>query len=189
MRAGGLSEEARFELSMAAAARERRNRPMLPTLVAALALVIGAVLALTGLTSKASAEAAYRRAVAQAGRTQGQLDEFARLSQGDSDMDVGAIVDKPISRIGQMAVLAGMPEEPRPPTETAQEIGGGTLHSYLYTGVHAEELRTLLDWLRQATEAVPGLEVYGLTTSPDPTGWKLTVTFRRWERHVETPSK
>jgi len=47
----------------------------------------------------------------------------------------------------------------------------------------------LATWLRQATEAVPGLEVYGLTTSPDPTGWKLTVTFRRWERHVETPSK
>ncbi|MFZ4574271.1 MAG: hypothetical protein ACOYN0_07720, partial [Phycisphaerales bacterium] len=57
---------------------------------------------------------------------------------------------------------------------------------FKYT-VQNEDLPPLLDWMRRAPAAVPGLEVYQVKLTPRPADWQLQVTFSRWERKQKQP--
>jgi hypothetical protein len=68
----------------------------------------------------------------------------------------------------------------RTPVETK---GAGVQRvRFEYRAVRDEKLEALLGWLGQATEDIPGLEVFSVTIKPEAAGWLMDVVFTRWER-------
>ena len=182
-----VTDDTRFELAAAAAARERRNRPVAPTVAAIVALAAAGLAAVLGLAARASAQREYSDRQAAAVRISSMLTEREALLRRVDAPDLTP-VDKPISKIGEMATLAGLSEVPPPPRNPRQtQAAGGTIHEYIYPNIKSADLVPLLDWLRLSAAEIPGLEVYSLNLKPDPAGWTMTVTFRRWERSNAAP--
>jgi hypothetical protein len=182
-----LSDDVRFEMAAQAASRERRNRPVILVVVAALALLVAGVAALAGLAARASAAAAYQDQLDAQARVQSMLSQLAVLKNAEAASTSGAAHDPNVriaSNMEGLALRAGL-SRPSPPHESPEPRGGGiTVKEYVYTNVRAPSLTPLLQWVRLAVEEVPGLELYKITSlKPDAAGWNMSVSFRRWERN------
>ena len=188
MSRAGISDEARFELALAATGRERANRPRTLVGAAALTLAAALLLAIWGLSSMRSARGAYSRALGEQADVERMGLEWEKLNQQESEAGPGGMpgVGKPIDhlydKMEQLAVRAGVKDKPQPPRANETTRGGVKVIEYNYTNVRDPSVKVLLEWARLAAAEIPGMEVYGLTLKPDQNNWNLNVTFRRWER-------
>jgi hypothetical protein len=179
-----LSEESRFELTLAAAAKERRNRPVAALVLAGLVLAGAAVFAMYAVGVRAGARSELRRALADQAESEVRAAEWVRMSQGgDQTPRVGGRSEFRVSRMEELATRAEMKNRPNAPASPEDKSRPGiVLHRHVYTGVQDPSLAALVEWVRLATEEIAGLEVESLKVRPEPVGWRMDVTFRRWER-------
>jgi hypothetical protein len=186
---GRLSDDARFELSLAATAHERRNRPRGILIASIGALVLMTIFAGYGVKARGEARAELRRTLTDQVMVERLADEWTALDQRERD-PVSGRLNRPIpnllTRMEELAVQAGI-EKPRQPRVTPPEQRGAIrVTQYQYgdntNPITHPSLSALLEWLRLAQGEELGMEVIGLNLRPDANNWKMTVTFRRWER-------
>lgn len=182
------AREQRDELAFAAARAERANQPRHLLWLAVLGLAV-ALLVLSFAArarSRALAKLDTERATAQR-----IVDSAARLRalEGMETDASGSRAAQPEtflnSRIQGAGVTAGLrdrvalpktrPRANRPPGMDSEQIKLEFEH-------RDPSLEALLRWMRQATQDVPGLEVYSLVIEPEAQAWKIKVTFSRWQR-------
>ncbi len=182
-----LADDARHELTFAAAARERRNRPMGLVAGAGVLLVIAGIAAAAGLASRAGAARALRAQAGARERIAAQVEELTSLRAAEEASETGA-AGEPIgqlvvtSRLEELANTVGLKEKPAPPRVTEVPKGKIRVKEFMYQNVRSDNLKGMLEWVRSAPQVVPGLEVYRLDLRAEPTVWAMIVTFRRWER-------
>lgn len=181
-----LGEDAKFELSLAATARERRNRPMVLVFGAAALLIVSGLLAIYGVATRASARSELRIRQEDQSRAEALVGEWKRLVQAETASPVASGIQKPfkISSMEDLAVRARMKNKPTPPSTREDKSRPGLIITrYTYPDVRDPNLDALVEWVRIATEEMQGLDVESITLKPEPAaGWKMDVTFRRWER-------
>lgn len=191
---GGFSpspDDARLELTMAAMRAERRNRPRMLLVLAALILVAAVVNLLWTFTKRATADAGLSRVSASLANVKIVVDQLKTLEEKrlspkyaiDNDMD-GKLM-----RFASETIGLTRPEIQVRPGSSG--VKGFTKRLYPGTITEADPAM-LLRWVSEATDGrlpqFAGLEVETLTLKPGRTlesgkvGWTLTVTFRRWER-------
>lgn len=178
-----IGDEVLAEMAVAAAMREQRNRPT-ALVVIAVALLASAVVATAwGLSSRASAVRALRRGVQEHADAQRLIDELASLRRIN---EASGPAGEPIpdltlwGKLDELATSCGLPK-PQQPTMRTTPVGRVDVKTYTYQNVRSENLGALLEWVRSASESVPGLEVFGVQLRSDATGWTLSATFRRLE--------
>lgn len=184
MTQNGLNDEIRFEMTMRAAGRERRNRPRALLVLAGAALVVGGLAALTGVGARSRAASAFQEQLETSAKAESLLAEYARLKQTEQVGSDEAHRELPflLTRVEDAALRAGLQNKPAPPTQQSTDLGAVVVRKYVYQNVRSEKLEPLIQWLRQATQDVPGLEVYQITSlRPEPNAWTMAVVFRRWE--------
>jgi hypothetical protein len=188
---GRLGDEARFELSLAALSQERRNRPRGIVIAAIGAVALAVLFAGYGVRARSSARAELRRTLTDQVLVERLSGEWAALEAQERDPRAGGgggrqPIPNLLTRMEDLAVQAGL-ERPRQPRVGTPEVRGGVRVTQYHYGegsnpiTHAS-LETLLEWLRLAEGEELGMEVVGLSLKPDANNWKMTVTFRRWER-------
>jgi hypothetical protein len=181
----GLSEEARFELAVAAGAQEKRNRPVGLVVIGCVVLAVSLVLASVALATRNSAlhdrrkALADEKAVEQMARDWQGLIAQERLAPGTG---VGEKMPGLLSRMEQLAREAGVKTTPQNPQTKVDQKSGIVVTEYTYGNVKDDSLAALLGWIQRALE-IPGMELTGLKLKADAKGWSLDeATFRRWER-------
>lgn len=181
-----LGEDARFDLSLGAAARERRNRPFAMVALAAAFVAAALVFALYAVSARASSRSALVRAQEDQAQAGVALAQWSRLIRAEADMPRGGVGQSGefrISKMEDLATRAGMTSKPNTPRTTDDKTRPGLVISrYFYTEVRNPALGPMLEWVRLASAEVSGLEVESITLHPEPVGWRMEVTFRRWER-------
>lgn len=183
-----LSEETRQDLTIAAAARERRNRPV--GLVAASAVLLGvaALAALLAVGSRAAAAGSLRSAARSTDDVRARVSELEALRSASENPAHGT-VGEPMrdidvqAKLEQAAVELGLKEKAQSSRVIPTNKGKIRVVEYRYQNLRSENLEGMLKWVGAAGQTVQGLEVYGLELRWDATGvCTMTVTFRRWER-------
>ncbi len=182
-----LGEEARFELTMAATARERANRPVSMLVLAGAVLAAAAVFAAYAVASRASSRAQLRRGLSDQVEVEARVGEWKKLAEAETANAQGGAAGKPgdfrVSKMEELATRAGMKARPNAPsTRDDKSRAGIVVFTHVYTEVRDPSLSSLVEWVRSACAEIGGLEVMSLTVRPEPAGWKMDVTFRRWER-------
>jgi hypothetical protein len=179
-----LGDEARFELSLAAAGRERANRPRALVALALLVLVLAMLGAVWGLASRRSTIRALRVAQDEQVRVDQLLKEWDRLEkqQPSGAGPLGGKIDGLYTKMEDLARRAGVKNKPDLPRQTETRRGDIKIIEYHYQNLKDASIKALLEWARLASTEIPGMEVYNLKLNPDPTNWTMNVTFRRWER-------
>jgi hypothetical protein len=191
---GRMGEDARFELSLAAMSHERRSRPRGILVIAVVALVGAIVFAGLGVSARSAARAEARRAIGDVAAVQMMAEELGRLDAAERDPggSGGVRINNPnpllLTRMEELARQAGL-QTPRQPTErrpSSDQRPGIRVTHYHYgenpNQITHSSLEAMLEWLRLATGEELGMEIMGLNLKPDGNNWKLSVTFRRWER-------
>lgn len=171
---------------MQASTNERRNRPLSLVWLGGVLLVASLLTLLAGLWSKQSAEGHYFSRADERFRVQRMVQEWNELEQKQST-GAQAAAHEPNQRIPgtmeELAKSAGIKNLPPAPKINPRNIPGGKEVTYVYNEVRDESLQTLMDWVRLATEQVPGLELVEIPElKSDGAGWRMRVIFKRWER-------
>lgn len=189
-----LSEDARVELTGAAAARERFNRPRALVILAGLALAGAGVYLAWAVGARASA--AEERDV--------QRDRLAQLRvEADKILALDAKNKAEQARLGvnpnvqsqleQFALVSGMPKRPLIQTtpDTSPLTPGGPIRTTYSVTLDDQSAEAIFGWLARSAE-IEGLTVTQLNLAPDlqieaglPEGiarWKGTVQFTRYEK-------
>jgi hypothetical protein len=188
---GRISEEARFELTLAAGARERRNRPLWMVAGAVLVLAITAIAALTGVVAHRSARAQLQRGLEDLASVEHMAAQFRALDAVASQAgqsQLGQPMQRLQSNLEALATRAGFTtpplarnEDPSPPNES-----GIIVRRLNYFDVREPSLGKILEWLRLATQdpgsRIPGLEIESLRLKPEGNAWNMNLRLRRWER-------
>jgi hypothetical protein len=181
-----VSEDARFESAMAASSHERRNRPRSLILLGGLLLGASFLTALLGWWSRTSARAHYEERSNERFRLQRMVQEWRDLEAKQSaGTGTGAHDPYPnlLSTMENLATSAGIKTVPQPPRPSERQIPGGKETTYVYTDVRDESLQSLIDWVRLASEEIPGMELMEIPElKADGAGWRMRVIFKRWER-------
>jgi hypothetical protein len=185
-----ISEEARFELALAAGARERRNRPLWLVAGALVLAIVIAVAALTGLLAHRSARSQLERRLQELAAVEHMAAQFRSLDAvaaqaGQSQL--GDPIPQLRSRLEALATRAGFATAPLPRNEDTTPAGNGVvIRRWSYFDVREPSLATILEWLRLATQdlgsRIQGLEIDSLTLKPVNNTWNMNLTLRRWER-------
>jgi hypothetical protein len=180
----GLGDEGRFELAMAAAAQEKRNRPAALVVVSGVVLAASLVFAVWSITSRSAADADRQKALGDQRAVEQLAKDWQELSKQEREgPGVGGLGEKlanPFSRMETLARDAGLKATPANPQTKTDRPPGIVVTEYSYRGVKDASLPALMEWVRLATTL--GMEVTGLTLKNGPTDWTMDVTFRRWER-------
>ncbi len=183
-----ISDESRHEMTIAAAMRERRNRPLGFVLASAVLLAICAVAALLGVADRARAAATLRTESQVTEQMKAQVAELEGL-RAAAEGAVSGAGHEPIrdidvqTKLEQVAQEVGLKEKARTSRASSQVRGRVRVFEFQYQDLRTENLPSLLEWIRASEGAVPGLEVYRLELRFDTTGVPtMTVTLRRWER-------
>lgn len=180
-----LSEESRFELTLGAATRERRNRPIAALVLAGLVVIGAAVFALYAVGARAAARLELRRALSDQAQAEVKVAEWTRMVERDgaSPQGTGGKSEFRASRMEELATRAGMKNRPNAPASPEDKSRPGiVVYKHVYTGVQDPSLAALVEWVRLATDEISGLELESLMVRPEPAGWRMDVSFRRWER-------
>ncbi len=183
-----LRDEARFELAMSAAMRERRNRPRALVFGAGAVLALALLAAGLGLRERAGARDELGQAQSSAASVARMLADLESMRASDAqsgDAGAGAPFPNLISTLEDLATRAGMKDRPQQPRTASDErtYPGVAVHSYFYSAVKADGLEPLLQWIRLGTQEIPGLELFSIDDlRASPEGWTMNATFRRWER-------
>ncbi len=181
-----LSEDDRFELSLGAASRARRNRPVGTVVIAGALLAVSVVFALYSVGARAKSRGGLVRAQQDQAKTDVLIDQWKRLMQAEAAGPKGGAGQPGVFKVSKMedlATKAGMKSKPNTPRSLEDKTRPGIVTTrYIYSDVRDPELKSLLEWVRSGCAEIPGLELESLTLKPEPTGWKLDATFRIWER-------
>lgn len=185
-----VSEQARLDLTMAAAGSERANRPRI-FVVGAWVLLIGAGLyAVSGVTARTAALGKVSTARQQAEKTITLVNEVKDLKARLTARGVDYNPQIPVF-LDQLARDAGAQ-----PDKAISEVGTGdtvaTMQQRRYRASFVDQNPTHLLAFLNATQESPltaGIEITRIEVkpgNPDPaTGqvrWKLDTDFARWER-------
>jgi hypothetical protein len=193
---GAITEDARFELLMAAAAAERSNRPRALVVAACVLLVLALGYLLVSTVSRAAAVtrlAATRSEVRNLERVVNQLKELQATGTGD----IHRAMNTTFGYIEKMAQSVGLPAVQVKSSEGTSGPEGFVLRSYRATVVE-QDPEKLLQWINKVEagdlvpndpiDPTPGLQVGTIKLTPGKVlesgkvGWNLDVTFKRWER-------
>jgi hypothetical protein len=194
-------EQARLELAATAARAERRNRPTALPAGAAALLAVSIVALLWAAAKRSSAELALadeRRAAEEYVQASARLEQ-ARALGGDRPNPANESNDRIRSRIIAAAERAGMTADhpgmtgasslvPTVSTDLKQPASAdgktpATQRSkFTYQNVKQSSLEAMIQWVNNAVEDIPGLEVFMISVKPEANGWNMTVAFTRWER-------
>ncbi len=181
-----LSEETRHELTIAAATRERRNRPMALVAGAGALLVVAVIAAGVALADRARAAGELREDARSRERLEGRVEELKRLRAIEASEGPAPGESIPqleiITRLEEAAAGAGLKDKPPLPKVITYDKEKIKIKEFMYQNVRSDNLKAMLEWARSASEAVPGLEVYKLELRAEPAAWSMMLTFRRWER-------
>ena len=101
-----LSEEARFEMTLAAASRERSNRPLGLVVVACVFLAGTLIFAGSSIASRASARSRLRAELLSQAGAEAKVQEWKRLAQAAADSPQGAIGKPGEFKVSRMEELA-----------------------------------------------------------------------------------
>lgn len=181
-----MTEDERFELTSAAAASERRNRPKhLLLLPAALLLVAGLALVVS-IYSHESSRIRIEREQARYNRLVQGVAQLQELSSEPGQQGAGLYEPIPdlLSRMERFSTESGLARAPSiPTTRTDMRTEGAKRTLYVYSTVTDPSIGALLEWVSQCTSNVPGLFVNSITLKPAGSqGWTMDVTYARWER-------
>lgn len=186
---GREAEDRRHEVVAMAARTERANQPRHLLVIAALLVVAAVVYLLVGWRAQASAMASLREEQKSAQTVQAALGTLRALQAAGNNAGPKAneSSDTILSRIQKAGTDAGLknpvplpaPGAGRPTrTNSNKDVAKAT---WRYT-IQDPSLGALWEFLRHATEAVGGLEVYSVSLKPVGQQWEMTVEFCRWER-------
>jgi hypothetical protein len=185
-RIGGISEDTRVGLAMAASARERASRPRSLVLAAILLLLITGVAALLGVKARAQSRADLRRWLSTQSESERLVSEYKSLDaklKASGDVQAGRKITDLFSRMEALAVRAGLKDKPALPRDATPTTRNGiTIRETTYESVRDPSLKALLEWATLATSEIPGLEVSSLRLQAESTGWVMRIVFRRWEK-------
>jgi hypothetical protein len=181
-----LGEDARFELALAAAAQERRNRPRHLTILAGLLLVAALVGLWVTVSGMVSARTALSGAKRQAVEVEAMVARLAQLRAADNEQGPGG---EPTggsnvrTTLLNMAGEAGLEGDLPPPQDSTKNAGTNLIRrDYSYNDVRSVTIGPLVRWITSAVEAVPGLEVSRVTLKTGPQGWTMNITYSRVEQ-------
>lgn len=191
---GAGTGSARLELAMAAAGRERANRPRVLVVLALVLLAATLIYAITGLSARASAQARVARAVRNATEIRTLVAEYQASSSVSS---AARFVPDPLyaAKLERLAegsglILTGTVSSNDAPTTTP--VPGLVKKTHRVEANNADPA-VILAWLLTTQDAAqyPGLEISNLLLSPAGSGgaeaqfeggWRMVVDFVRWER-------
>jgi hypothetical protein len=184
--AGGISEDTRVALMMAASARERSSRPRSLVLMALLLLTIAGGAALLGLKARDQARSDLRRWLGTQAETERLVGEYKELDtrlKASGDVQAGRKISDLFSRMEGLAVRAGLKDKPALPKEqTVSQRNGITIRETTYENIRDPSLKAMLDWASLATTEIPGLEVWSMRLQAESSGWTMRIVFHRWEK-------
>lgn len=180
-----LSEDARYRLAAEASTRQRRNRPRLWVALAAIVLAGAMLFLMVQARSRGRAASALRAQTISRANIELMLQQLKELQQ--QPQNPGGDPTEPMAnlpvRMEEIATASGLASKPRPPiTPAPEDKAGGVIRSYRYSDVQDPSLSALLAWVQNAEQQIPGLHVHSLVLTPSDTAWKMTVSFKRWER-------
>lgn len=186
-----VAEQARLDLSLAAGAAERANRPRGPLYAAVALLVIACIYALTGLSARQSSLAAVSRERRRANEIIALVNEVKSYQKAlaerglDPNPHIGAELER-LAGYSGLQISGQVADMPAP--ETA--VAGMTPKGYR-ARFDNQDPAALIQFLNATIDApeVSGVGIRNLEMTPgapDPaTGqvfWNLSVDFIRWER-------
>lgn len=183
-----LDNDARFDLSMAAAARERANRPRLLVIVAGVVLVGALIVFAIGANSRAAAARDLRAEYARSQQIQTLITRLTNLRERSTSGAVGANDPMPVfATLQRVYTQAGMPRTLSAPvgepiTQHPDRERNLLIKGYDFRNITSPELAPIMRWLELAHQEIPGLEVTKIDLRAGPGGWTLTVSFSRVER-------
>lgn len=173
-------ETARLELSVASAARERRNRPRLLILLGVLLVAAACIYAYTQWSARSAAIDALARARAREANVRRLGAEIAVLRAKESsrglapDPLVNARLETHASAVG-FKITGTVSDTP------VSSTGGLSQHKYSVRAASQDPLN-LFKFLERA-QSEPGLEISRLVIRPQNEGsWSADVDFTRWEK-------
>lgn len=187
--AGREAEDRRHEIVAMAARTERANQPRHLLVIAGVLVVAATVYLFTGWRAHAIAMVSLREEQRHAETVQTALGSLKALQAAGNNAGPKAneSSDTILSRIQKAGTDAGLknpvplpgPNAGRPTrTNSNKDVAKAT---WRYT-ISDPSLPALWEFLRHATEAVGGLEVYSVSLRPSGLNWEMTVEFCRWER-------
>lgn len=184
MARAGLSDEARFELGMAASARERRNSPRHLVYLAGVLVVVGAVACLVEWRSWSRAGREARVAMERQASVAAQVKEYVELRAKSGGTDKERVgFDKMVSTGERLAEAAGLGKIAKPRTPDKLVAEGGLLKpTWIYSKVKSAEAEPLMDWVKSMLDEMPGLRVSSIRLTPGDKGWTMDVTYAAVER-------
>lgn len=186
-----MSEDARMIAAASAARTERQNQPRHLIILALVMLVIAAATLLNAMNASAAADRSLAFQKTKASRVASKLGELEALRQRQSSAESSTKLNESSSqimaKITGAGATVGIKEPVRPPSITTPKANDqGSRQLKLPFTVSDESLPTLLAWVDRCLAEVSGLEVYSISVAPEPpqnpTRWKLSVTFSRWEK-------
>jgi hypothetical protein len=187
-------EQARLELSVAAASTERTNRPRIFVVGAILLLVMASIYALSGLFSLQSARLKTAGENARIREIEKLIAEYRkeRSAQQSRIYDQDAQVGRKLEELMSQSGLSPVPQVGL--LDNAGNAPGAVKRQYSVS-LTDRDPALLLRWLdmvmtgsaTSAGETIQGLEIDQLSLvpgkgQPGDVGWSMDVRFSRWER-------
>lgn len=184
-----LVEQARLELSVAAAAGERGNRPMHWVFLAGVLLVIAGAYALYNIVSWGGQQAALQNQASQTSRMLDAIDSYKRAV----DQVNSRIFDPDPAAGAKLEMLMDEAGLSRVPVAVEDGFGGlarGAKQKQYRATLNDQDPEPVLKWIELALHrgTVSGLALSSLDMRPGKhmpsgiVGWNVTVRFTRWER-------
>lgn len=188
-------DQARMELSMAAASAERANRPRGMVILAGLLLIGAVIYAVSGLMARAATLENVESARSRARELDAITDRIKalQLQQATRGLKADPRVSKAIEELaaaaGVKADAAGKPLVVPESEVTGIAVPGVTQKKYA-AKVTGQDPKALLQWLVgvQSSGDTKGVEIFQLTLRPDASsagvvsgGWSMDIEFVRWE--------
>ncbi len=183
------AEQARLELTVAASAGERANRPTFLIVGAGLLLAAAAVYTLISLVSWGGQRTALEREVSQTAQYREAIAEYKKTAEQaaarifDPDPAVGA-------KLESLMDAAGLGRVPVAVEDGAGAIAKGAKQKQYRATLTDQDPEPVLKWIDLALHngAISGLSLAYLDMRPGKPmpngyiGWNVTVKFTRWER-------
>ncbi|MDX2016236.1 MAG: hypothetical protein SFY95_01190 [Planctomycetota bacterium] len=181
------AQERLADLSMAAATRERANRPSYLIVLSLVLLALASVLCLWAVRDRVDAASQLEAAASRAKSVEELAARMAAVREAATD-PAWQKLNEPIttiySTLQALGAEAGLKVQLGLPSQSSRPVQGqGIKRTILtYRDIREPDLAAFFRFVSLAVERVPGLEVYSLTLEPEREQWKINLAFARWER-------